>query len=79
MSKYAPVTSPYLDDNSTSVWYMLADPMDTASFGRAFLNGMETPTVEKVPLSGEYLGQLFRAYFDFGFCQIDPQGSVKMA
>jgi hypothetical protein len=75
--KYAPVMSPYLK-GSPKVWYLWGDPMDVAAFGIAWLNGVQTPTIEEVPVSGEYLGRAWRGYLDVGVCQIDKRGAVKM-
>ena len=81
--RYEPLISPYLNNTtfhasaSATAWYLFADPADIAAFGIAYLNGQENPTVEEVPLSGEFLGKAWRGYIDLGVCQIDPCGAVK--
>lgn len=65
------VVPPYLQDptltgNSTSTWYLAADPGDLALIEVAFLNGQETPTVEEVDADPGMLGQAFRGIFDIG-------------
>jgi phage major head subunit gpT-like protein len=74
--KYEPLSTPYLKA-AAKAWYLFGDPMDVAAFGIAWLNGVETPTVEEVAVSGEYLGRAWRGYIDFGVCQLDKRGAVK--
>lgn len=78
---YRPIVSPYVGANglssgSDTTWYMFARNINM--FGIAYLDGRETPIIEDVGLSGEYLGQAWRGYYDFGFCTIDEQGAVKV-
>lgn len=75
--RYRPVVTPYL--SSAAEWYLLGDPTYVAAFGIAYLNGQESPTVEEVPLDGEYLGRKWRGYLDFGVCQVEKQGGIKSA
>jgi len=80
--RFEPLASPRLDaagGDAVADWYLLADPADVAAFGVAYLNGRETPVIEEVALSGEYLGKAWRGYMDFGVCQIDWRGAVKMS
>jgi len=77
------VVSPYLSDSnytgySTTAYYLLADPADVACFGIAYLNGVESPTIEDAPLAPDVLGKAWRGYFDFGVCQVDKRGGAKM-
>jgi len=77
------VVSPYLSDSdytgySTTAYYLLAGPGDVACFGVAYLNGVEAPTIEDAPLRSDVLGKAWRGYFDFGVCQVDKRGGVKM-
>lgn len=81
-NKYTPLVSPYLSNSnytgySTTAWYVLADPSDSACFGIAYLNGVETPTIEDAPLPSNILGQAWRGYYDFGVCQVDSRAGVK--
>jgi len=81
--KYTPVVSPYLSNSnytgySATAYYLLADPADAASFGIAYLNGVERPTIEDAPLRSDLLGRAWRGYFDFGVCQVDKRAGVKM-
>lgn len=73
---YEPMVPPHLA-GQPKVWYLFADPADVAAFGIAYLNAVEAPTVEQVEPNPDTLGFAWRAYIDFGVCQIDPQGAVK--
>ena len=69
--KYKPVVSPYLSDtrftgNSTTAYYLLADPNDVPVIEVVFLDGVETPTVETAEVDFNQLGVQMRGYFDFG-------------
>ena len=82
-AKYTPHTTPYLSNSnyigySTTAWYLLADPLDVACFGVCYLRGNERPTIEDAPLAANILGQGWRGYFDFGVCQVDKRGGVKV-
>ena len=81
--QFEPVVVPHLSatvDSSNgddAAWYLWGDPSYLSPFAVAFLNGVDRPTIEEVPVSGEYLGKLFRGYLDFGVAQWDTQGAVK--
>lgn len=82
--KYEVIVSAYLSDpafgNEADLgkcWYLLPDPKLAAAWGRAYLDGQETPTVEEVDVEPNRLGRSFRGYMDFGHCQIDPRCVVK--
>jgi hypothetical protein len=81
--RYEPAVTPYLGNTSfhasasSTAWYLFADPADVAAFGIGYLNGVETPVVEDAPLAGDFLGQAWRGYLDFGVCQVDKRGAVK--
>src|SRR6185369_2382845 len=69
--KYEPIVSPYLSDstitgNSTTAYYLLADPNDVPTIEVAFLDGVETPTVETADVDFEQLGIQTRGYWDWG-------------
>jgi hypothetical protein len=51
---------------SAKAWYLLADPNDLPVIEVAFLNGQQTPTVERADADFNVLGIQFRGYFDFG-------------
>lgn len=79
--KYEPVVSTYLGNanygNSSTAWYLLADPMDVPVIEVAFLNGVETPTVESADADFNTLGIQMRGYHDFGVTKQDYRGGVK--
>lgn len=83
--KYETVMSPYLSQSgfhanvSSAAWYLLADPVDMACFGIAYLNGQENPTVEEVDPDPQYLGRMWRGYLDFGVCQVEKRAGVMNA
>jgi len=80
---YTPHCSPYLGNTtfhasaSSAYWWLFADPADVAAFLVAYLNGIDTPTVEEVAPSPNVLGRCWRAYFDFGVAQGDPRAAVR--
>ena len=79
-----PAVSPYLSNanysgNSAASWYLFTAADDVAAFGIGYLNGMEAPIVEHVPNAPENLGWCFRAWTDFGVCQLDYRGAVMSA
>lgn len=81
---YQPLTTPYLSNEkfhasaSATAWYLFGNAADVAAFGIAYLNGMESPTVEQVKLPAEVLGIGWRGYVDIGVCQIDYCGAEKV-
>ena len=77
---YLPVMVPYLGNsavtgNSATAWYLWS--ADVRPFGIAYLDGVRAPQIEEVDPGAEYLGRAWRAYMDYGVCQIDPRGAVK--
>lgn len=82
---YQPVVSPWIASAggiagaSDTCWYLFGDPRDVAAFGLAYLNGSEAPTIEQVDQPANKLGVQWRAYLDFGACQIDHRGAVRSA
>ena len=80
--KFKPVCSPYLDDSdisgySATSWYLLADPARRAVMQAAFLNGQQTPTIERGTPAFNQLGISFRAYQAFGCVKNIPQAGVR--
>jgi len=77
---YQPMVTPYLANStvnasaSETAWYLFSKM--AAPFGISYLNGQETPTVEEVAPSAEYLGRCWRGYYDFGVCQIEHRSGV---
>lgn len=63
---------------SSLAWYMLADPNELPVIETAFLNGVETPTVEEVEMSADHLGMAWRAYHDFGVNKQEYRAALKL-
>jgi phage major head subunit gpT-like protein len=63
---------------SAKAWYLFADPARAAAMEVAFLNGVETPTVEQAEADFNTLGIQFRGFLDFGVAFQDPRAAVKM-
>ena len=81
--KFTVAQSAYLSNSTLSgysakAWYLLADPNDLPVIEVAFLNGLQTPTVERADADFNVLGIQFRGYFDFGVALQDFRGGVKM-
>jgi hypothetical protein len=90
--KYRPVVTPYLNNTairdqdgaaitgqSATQWYQFANPAVRAAIAVAFLNGMETPTIEDAETDFATLGRQWRAYHDFGVGMEDTTAAVKNA
>jgi hypothetical protein len=60
---------------SATAWYLW--PEIRRPFGVAYLNGVETPVAEEVTPDPQFLGRTWRAYFDYGVCQIDKRTCIK--
>lgn len=80
--QYRPESSRYLANssytgNSSTAWYLLADPADLAVVEVAFLNGQESPTIETAEAEFNVLGVQMRGYHDFGVALQDPKAGVK--
>jgi hypothetical protein len=81
--KYEVVSTPYLSSpafkgNSSSAWYLLADPVRLTAIEVAFLGGKDRPTVERADADFNILGIQFRGFIDFGVKEQDWRGVIKM-
>jgi hypothetical protein len=82
---YEPITAPWLGTEggltgvSDTHWYLFGDPRDVAAFGIAYLDGIESPTVEQVDQPANVLGVAMRSWLDFGVCAVDHRGAVRSA
>lgn len=77
------VTSVYLQSSaitgySATAWYLLADPNNVATIEVAFLDGIETPTVETSEFEFDRLGLSMRAFMDWGCNKQEYRGGVKL-
>jgi hypothetical protein len=76
------VESPFLSNssytgNSTTAWWILANPEMTATIDTAFLNGQRTPTVQTAQADFNTLGIMIRGFFDFGVAPMNTRAGVK--
>jgi phage major head subunit gpT-like protein len=81
--KYNVVSSVYLSNASftgysSKAWYLLADPNRLPAIEIAFLNGVDSPTVEKTDADFTTLGIQFRGYIDFGVREQDFRAALRM-
>lgn len=77
------VTSPYLENekyegNSSTGYYLFADPAMTDTFEIGYLKGRKTPTVEMGAFDMTHFGIAYRTRFDFGIREQDYRGIVKV-
>jgi len=80
--KYKVVVSDYLSNDamtgySPTAHYMLADPADLPVIEAAFLNGVQTPTVESADADFNTLGIQVRGFHDFGVAKQEFRGGVR--
>lgn len=80
--KYTPVMSAYLSNanysgQSSTAWYLLADPLDLPTMEVVFLDGQEMPTIEEAEADFDTLGVQFRGYHDFGVSKHEYRAGVK--
>jgi phage major head subunit gpT-like protein len=81
-NKFEVVVSTYLSNtnytgNSTTHWWLIADPMDLVTIEVAFLNGRDTPIVESADADFDVLGIQMRGYHDFGANKMEFRASVR--
>jgi hypothetical protein len=92
VGKFRPVSSPYLNNTnlldqdgaaisgqSSTGYYLFADPGVRAAIAVAFLNGQQTPTIESDETSFNTLGMQWRGYHDFGVGMEDPNAAQRNA
>lgn len=75
------LASPYINSsaitgNSSTAWFLFADPNMVPCLQLAFLRGQRTPTIETGETDFDTLGMSWRGYFDFAPKLIDPRGGV---
>ena len=70
------LNSQSLTNQSSTGYYLLADPADVGAFVISFLNGKQTPTIERGTPDFDRLGMQMRCVYDFGVDQGDPRGGV---
>ncbi len=82
-NKYTVLSAPHLSDSyyagaSAKAWYLFANPDVLPAFELVFLNGKQTPNIERIEAPANALGMGFRAYIDVGVKEQDPRGAVKV-
>lgn len=71
------VTDPFLDDISTTAWYLFADPMDAAApFEVVFLDGVQSPFVDDM-IDFDTDAMKFKVRLDYGIAIGDWRGGYK--
>jgi hypothetical protein len=80
--KWEPLASPFLNSQalvgqSSTAWYLFANPADVAALEVAYLRGQRVPTIESGQTDFDTLGMKWRGYFDFGVAVQDPRGAVR--
>ncbi len=89
--KYTPYQSAFVnntavkDENGTAisgqsstVWWMFADPAVRCAIAMAFLNGNQIPTIQSEDAEFDTLGMQWRCFFDFGVGYEDPVAAVQI-
>jgi len=89
--KYEPVKSPYVNNTaikdqggaaitgqSSTKWWLFADPSVRAAIAVAFLNGQRLPTINSADTEFSTLGMQWRGYLDVGFGMEDPVAAVQV-
>lgn len=80
--RFEVIYSPFLNSstitgNSTSTWYLVADPLMLPAWQVAYLDGRRAPTIETSESVFNTLGLQMRCYWDFGVGQLDYRGAIK--
>lgn len=89
--KYTPYRSPYVNNTaitdqdgaaitgqSSTLWWLFADPAVRAAVAMAFLNGQQVPTIQSADTEFETLGMQWRAFHDFGVGMEDPVAATQI-
>lgn len=81
-AKYEPIVSTYLSNSSytgfsLTGWYLLPNPEDLSAIEVAFLNGVQTPTIESADADFNQLGIQMRGFHDFGVRKQEPRAAIK--
>jgi hypothetical protein len=76
-NRFQIVMSTYLTAGSSTAWYLMADPNRLSAIEVAFLNGVQSPTVETAEADFNTLGVQMRAYMDFGMNLQDYRAACK--
>lgn len=82
-NRFEVVKCPYLADTlvhanaSATAYYLFARPTAAEAISILFLNGVQRPTVQSVPLDASVLGVGFRGYIDYGTALVDPNAAAK--
>ena len=77
-----PVVEPRLSNSdytgySATSWYVLGDPAVCDTIEVAFLNGKQTPTVERFNPGPDVMGLVYRIFHDFGCKSLDYRTMQK--
>lgn len=72
--RFTPAVSTYLSDDP---WYLVAPPLSMPSMEVAFLDGVQTPTVESAQADFNQLGIQMRCYWDYGVKFAERRGIVR--
>jgi hypothetical protein len=70
------LSNPNFAGSSETAYYLFSAPSD-GGVVVAFLNGVETPTVQETESAPNVLGVSFRAWHDFGVSLADPRCCIK--
>ncbi len=78
--RFKPHVAPQLSNTTlggtATGWGIFADPNDVAAICIAYLDGMETPSIEFSQSDFDTLGMKWRGTFHFGVAYGDPKGAV---
>jgi len=62
---------------SATTWYMSGDPNEVDTIEVGFLNGKDSPTIERFAPTADYLGMKSRVLIDAGCKALDHRGMAK--
>ena len=72
------ISDPKLDEDSTTAWYLSADPMVAELVQAVFLDGQQTPFVDD-DVDWDTDALLFKVRLDYGFAAVDFRAGYKNA